>query len=108
MKENKTQHEKILDIHSDGQWHCSTEIEYIRDQRKRISELNAEQREKTGYDMFEAISCDGRCGKTHNSRLFMRRLNRQKQEEEKLYKEKWELPKPEKQEKTELLKTLFQ
>ena len=62
------QHKQIFELHRDGFFHCSTEIEYIRDARKRISELN-----RMGYK-FQALPCDGRCGKHHNSRLFMRRL----------------------------------
>lgn len=62
------QHKKILEIHSNREWHCSTEIEYIRDQRKRISELNA-----GGYT-FDSRPCDRRCGRIHSSRLYMRRL----------------------------------
>ena|SRR3990167_10210255 len=62
------QHQKILELHDDGGWHCSTEIEYIRDQRKRVSELR-----QMGY-VFEKLSCDSRCGHSHNSGLLMRRL----------------------------------
>ncbi len=62
------QHKQILAIHQDNQWHCSTEIEFCRDQRKRISELN-----HAGYT-FEAKPCNGICGKKHNARLFMRKL----------------------------------
>ena len=69
-----TQHEQIIEIHSDGRWHCSTEIEFMRDQRKRISELNLESFKKTGQPLLEAKPCNGSCGKKHNSRLFMRRL----------------------------------
>lgn len=60
------QHIKILDLHADNEWHCSTEIEFIRDQRKRISELNA-----GGYT-FEAMKCN--LGHNHNANLLMRRL----------------------------------
>lgn len=62
------QHRQILNLHQNHEWVCSTAIEFIRDQRKRISELN-----HMGYT-FEAKPCDGRCGKKHNSRLYMRRL----------------------------------
>lgn len=62
------QHKRILDLHSDGEWHCSTQIEYIRDQRKRISELNA-----GGYT-FEAMKCNICKPHKHNSNLLMRRL----------------------------------
>lgn len=64
-----TDHERIKNWLSDGEWHCSTELDYMRDARKRISELI-----KSGLNI-EGISCDGRCGKTHKSKtLKMRRL----------------------------------
>lgn len=62
------QHERILAIHADGDWHCSTEIEFIRDQRKRISELN-----HGGYT-FESMKCNICAPHKHNSNLKMRRL----------------------------------
>jgi len=58
----------IFDLHSDYEWHCSTAIEFIRDQRKRISEMIAD-----GY-LFESEPCDRRCGINHHARLLMRRL----------------------------------
>ena len=62
------QHRQILELHEGRDWVCSTAIEFCRDQRKRISEMN-----NGGY-VFEAKRCDGRCGKKHSSNLFMRRL----------------------------------
>ena len=67
------QHKQILKIHEDGNWHCSTVIEFIRDQRKRISEMNNEDFNGQRYQ-FESKKCDGRCGKIHSSNLVMRRL----------------------------------
>ena len=63
-----TNHQTLLELHRFGQWICSTNVEYMRDHRKRYSELS-----KEGY-VFEALPCDGRCGKNHASRVFMRRL----------------------------------
>ena len=65
----ETDHQRILNWLSDGQWHCSTELDYMRDARKRISELNKPE------VRIDGISCDGRCGTTHKSKsLKMRRL----------------------------------
>lgn len=67
------QHKQILKIHGDFKFHCSTVIEFIRDQRKRISELNLNDFDGVRYS-FESEKCDGRCGKIHSSNLVMRRL----------------------------------
>ena len=65
-----TDHQRIKKWLSDGQWHCSTELDYMRDARKRMSEL------VKGGVPIEGISCDGRCGKVHKSKtLKMRRLD---------------------------------
>lgn len=40
---------------------------YMKDDRKRISELN-----NSGY-VIEGKPCDGRCQVAHSSRVFMRR-----------------------------------
>src|SRR3990167_3218990 len=64
-----TDHIRILDWLSDGAWKCSTEMDFMRDARKKISELV-----KSGYNI-EGIPCDGRCGTIHKSKnLKMRRL----------------------------------
>jgi len=64
-----TDHIRILDWLSDGAWKCSTEMDFMRDARKKISELV-----KSGYNI-EGIPCDGRCGTVHKSKnLKMRRL----------------------------------
>ena len=62
------QQNKLIELHEDGTWKCSTAVEYMRDARKRYSELS-----KMGY-VFEKLPCDGRCGHSHNSGLLMRRL----------------------------------
>jgi hypothetical protein len=62
-----THHQKILTLLDDEQWHCGTEIMnlYIKDDRKRISELVAQ-----GYNIV-GKPCD--CGK-HVSGLYKRKL----------------------------------
>jgi hypothetical protein len=69
------QHEQLLEIHRDMKFHCSTEYEYMRDHRKRISELNLGYLKEKGY-YLKAVKCDGRCGKNHNSMVAMRRAER--------------------------------
>lgn len=65
----QTHHSKILKLLSDQKWHCGLDIQklFIRDDRKRISELN-----QSGY-LIEGEPCDLHI---HNSRIFMRRLVR--------------------------------
>lgn len=63
-----THHKQLLELHKNGDWVCSTIIEYMRDHRKRYSELS-----QKGYT-FEAKPCNKQCGTQHSSRLFMRRL----------------------------------
>ena len=63
-----THHQRLLELHKDGSWVCSGEIEYIRDHRKRYSELKGK-----GY-VFQSEPCNGFCGTKHTSRIFMRRL----------------------------------
>ncbi len=69
MKTNKSHHSKIIDLLSDGEYHCGLEINKlkIKDDRKRISELN-----HSGYLIVGEV-CNLH---VHNSRLFMRKLIR--------------------------------
>src|SRR3990167_7880940 len=60
------QQNQILNMHEDGQWHCPTKELYMKDDRKRYSELR-----QKGY-VFESIPCN--LGHNHNSGVFMRRL----------------------------------
>lgn len=64
------QKQKLLELYKDGEWKCSVEITplFIRDYRKRISELN-----QSGY-VFQSMRCDGRCGVNHASNVHMYRL----------------------------------
>lgn len=69
MKKLAPNHKKILDYLADGKWHCMANAHfYMKDDRKRISELNA-----MGY-AIEGTKCDKRCGVAHSSNIFMRRL----------------------------------
>lgn len=68
MKYLTPQHKQLLELHDKKEWVCSTTIEYMRDHRKRYSELS-----QKGYT-FEAKPCDMNCGTSHSSRLFMRKL----------------------------------
>jgi len=64
-----TDHQRILEWLKNGDWRCSTELDFMRDARKRISELI-----KSGVKI-DGIPCDGRCGKIHkNKNLKMRKL----------------------------------
>lgn len=69
------QKEKILEVLRDKQWHCSSEFGYIKDDRKRISELNEGYMKEKGFEIV-GKRCDGRCGIKHNSSLFMRRAQK--------------------------------
>ena len=66
---SETDHQRIKNWLVDGEWHCSTELDFMRDARKRISELN------DPIEIIAGIPCDGRCGQVHKSKnLKMRRL----------------------------------
>ncbi len=69
------QQEEILKLHRGQDWVCATAYAFIRDHRKRISELNNGYLKERGYK-FVGEKCDGRCGKTHSSALFMRKVVR--------------------------------
>lgn len=58
----------LLDLYKDGEWKCSTAIQYVRDFRKRISECNRE-----GFT-FLSMKCDRRCGIAHASNVHMYKL----------------------------------
>lgn len=64
--------QRIIDILRDGSWHCVFSELVIKDDRKRISEINVKL-EPHGYEII-AYKCDGRCRINHSSRIFMRRL----------------------------------
>jgi len=68
------QKKKIYELFKDGEFHCSTEITFIRDYRKRISEMNRANGEEKGMEMFDSMPCDKRCGQNHESNIYMYRL----------------------------------
>lgn len=74
------QKKKIYELFKDGEYHCSTEITFIRDYRKRISEMNRAHQEEKGTEMFESIPCDGRCKQNHQSNVHMYRLKEKPRE----------------------------
>jgi hypothetical protein len=69
MKTKITHHSKILNLLQDRKWHCGLAINRleIKDDRKRISELN-----HSGY-LILGEPCDIHI---HDSRIFMRKLVR--------------------------------
>ena len=72
MTKLSPQKELILSKLRDGRFHCQTEwLDRIKDDRKRISELNQTYMLERGY-IIVGRKCDGRCGKTHTSGLYMR------------------------------------
>ena len=62
------QQTQIINLLSDGEYHCPTAELFMKDDRKRISELR-----KMGYE-FDSPPCDKKCGINHSSRVVMRRL----------------------------------
>ena len=67
------QHQFILDLLSDGRWHCSNEIPY-RDYRRRVQDLidgvNVEHRR---FPITKEL-CRGRCGRNHGAGVNWLRL----------------------------------
>lgn len=68
MKSLSPQKKYLLDLYSDGEWKCSTAIQFVRDFRKRFSEMR-----EAGYEI-ESMRCDGRCGQRHTSAIHMYRI----------------------------------
>lgn len=63
------QKQQIIDYLADGEWKCfATPNFFIKDDRKRISELN-----EMGYEI-DGKPCDKRCNIKHSSGVFMRKL----------------------------------
>lgn len=74
---NMNDHQRILEWLADGEWKCSTELDYMRDARKRMSELNEPY--PKDEPLIDGIPCDGRCNTIHKSKnLKMRRLTQKK------------------------------
>lgn len=73
MKKLSRQQEIIVDALRSMDWVCQTAwLGQIKDDRKRISELNRGYMLEKGYRIM-GRKCDGRCGVRHSSGLFMRR-----------------------------------
>ena len=72
-----------MELFRDGNWHCSTEIEFMRDFRKRCSELNRAHHEEKGVEMFDSMPCDKRCGQNHESNIHMYRLKEKPKQQKK-------------------------
>lgn len=68
MKSLSPQKQQIYDLYKSGDWVCSSKVLYMRDFRKRVSELNRE-----GYT-FESKKCDKSCGTSHTSSIHMYRM----------------------------------
>src|SRR5438128_12405416 len=67
------QHQTIIDLLSDGQWHCSNEIDF-RDYRRRVGELiDGDNGTKIKYPIQKEL-CRGRCGRNHGSSVNWLRL----------------------------------
>jgi hypothetical protein len=63
------QKQKIIDYLKGGEWKCMASAGFfIKDDRKRISELK-----EAGYEI-DGKPCDKRCGTNHSSGIFMRKL----------------------------------
>lgn len=59
-------------------WVCSSEFGYIKDDRRRITDLNRGYMKEKGFEIV-GRPCDGRCGKDHSSGLFMRRAQKRRE-----------------------------
>ena len=64
--------QKIVDILRDGEWHCVFSEVLMKDDRRRITDINRKLN-KRGYKV-QSMECDGRCGTQHASRIVMRRI----------------------------------
>jgi len=63
------QQKQIYQYLISGEWKCMANPNFfMKDDRKRISELN-----QKGYNII-GKPCDGRCGIKHSSRILMRKL----------------------------------
>lgn len=58
----------LIDLYKDGGWKFSTAIQFVRDFRKRFSELRTQ-----GYDI-QSMVCDKRCGVNHTANIHMYRI----------------------------------
>lgn len=73
MSKTSPQQDIILSHLRSGEWVCQTKwLSQIKDDRKRLSELNAGYMKERGYQII-GEPCNGHCGIKHASRLFMRK-----------------------------------
>lgn len=70
MKPLTPQQQRVIEHLADGRWHCMANQFFMKDDRKRISELNG-----SGYEII-GMKCDKSCGVNHSSRVLMRKLKR--------------------------------
>ena len=69
--------QKIVDYLESGEWKCMANAQFfMKDDRKRISELN-----QKGYKII-GMPCDKRCGVNHASSVLMRQMIERPQEKE--------------------------
>lgn len=67
------QQELIVKTLRDRQWHCGSEwLGEMKDDRKRISELNDGYMREKGWVII-GERCGGKCGRRHSSGLFRRK-----------------------------------
>lgn len=72
MTKLSPQQQIIIEKLRSKDWVCSSEFGYIKDDRRRITDLNRGYMLEKGYEII-GKPCDGRCGKNHSSGLFMRK-----------------------------------
>ena len=71
MSQLTPQQQRIVDFLADGAWHCMANEFFMKDDRKRISEINRIE----GYKII-GLKCDKRCKKNHSSRIHMRKMTK--------------------------------
>lgn len=72
MNHLSPQQQVIVEKLRSKDWVCSSEFGYIKDDRRRITDLNRGYMLEKGYEIIGKV-CDNRCGKSHSSGLFMRK-----------------------------------
>lgn len=67
------QQKQIFNLLADAEWHClNTPSFFMKDDRKRISELNVIGKAE-GFEII-GEKCNGKCGVNHTSPVKMRKL----------------------------------
>lgn len=75
MNHLSPQQQVIVEKLRSKDWVCSSEFGYIKDDRRRITDLNRGYMLEKGFEII-GKPCDGRCGKAHSSGLYMRKAVR--------------------------------